>query len=110
MKIAVPGHPVRGSRTGRPVMVLLDLLGRRMALRIIWELSNAETPLTFRELQNAADTNPSVLNSRLRELREARIVERESQGYVLTSDGQSLLNTILPLQAWASEWASKIKR
>jgi len=29
---------VRGSRTGRPIMVLLDLLGRRWALRIVWEL------------------------------------------------------------------------
>ena len=29
---------VRGSRTGRPVMALLDLLGRRWTLRIVWEL------------------------------------------------------------------------
>src|SRR5580704_451781 len=89
---------VRGSRTGRPVMVLLDLLGRRMALRVIWELSQSATPLTFRALQNAAETNPSVLNARLRELRQARIVERAADGYVLTADGRSLLATILPLQ------------
>jgi len=29
---------VRGSRSGRPIMALLDLLGRRWTLRIIWEL------------------------------------------------------------------------
>ena len=46
-------------------MVVLDLLGRRMALRILWELSRAPEPLTFRALQTAAETNPSVLNSRL---------------------------------------------
>ena len=35
---AHPGAPVRGSRTGRPVMALLDLLGRRWSLRVLWEL------------------------------------------------------------------------
>lgn len=29
---------MRGSRSGRPIMALLDLLGRRWTLRIIWEL------------------------------------------------------------------------
>src|SRR5208282_722599 len=33
--IPKPGSPVRGSRTGRPLMALLDLLGRRWALRIV---------------------------------------------------------------------------
>ena len=33
-----PGRPVRGSRSGRPVMALIDLIGRRWVLRIIWEL------------------------------------------------------------------------
>ena len=28
---------VRGSRTGRPIMVVLDVLGRRWALRVLWE-------------------------------------------------------------------------
>ena len=44
MKHPTLAKPVRGSRTGRPVMVLLDLLGRRMALRILWELSRAAPP------------------------------------------------------------------
>ena len=65
---------MRGSRTGRPVMALLDLLGRRMALRILWELSRADAPLTFRALQGAADTNPALLNTRLKELRAAGLV------------------------------------
>jgi DNA-binding HxlR family transcriptional regulator len=33
-----PGTKVRGSSGGRPIMALLDLLGRRWALRILWEL------------------------------------------------------------------------
>ena len=67
-----PAQRVRGSTTGRPIMVLLDLLGRRMTLRILWELRDKN--LTFRALQEAAETNPSVLNVRLKELREAHLV------------------------------------
>ena len=42
-------------------MTLLDLLERRMALRVLWELSVGGEPLTFRALQERAETNPSVL-------------------------------------------------
>jgi DNA-binding HxlR family transcriptional regulator len=96
---------VRGSRTGRPVMVLLDLLGRRMTLRVLWELSRAAAPLTFRALEEAAETNPSVLNTRLHELRAARLVAHDSRGYVLSAEGASLLALLLPLHAWAEDWA-----
>jgi DNA-binding HxlR family transcriptional regulator len=90
-------------------MVLLDLLGRRMTLRILWELSQAHQPLTFRALQTAAETNPSVLNGRLRELRAARIVERGAGGYQLSPTGGALVSLILPLHAWAERWAAQVK-
>jgi DNA-binding HxlR family transcriptional regulator len=86
-------------------MVLLDLLGRRMALRVLWELSQAQTAMTFRELQTSAETNPSVLNSRLKELRAAGLVDHGERGYGLTELGHSLLKSFLPLYAWAEEWA-----
>ena len=35
---AMKKRTVRGSASGRPIMVLLDLLGRRWSLRIVWEL------------------------------------------------------------------------
>lgn len=108
MTIPRAGRPVRGSRTGRPIMALLDLLGRRMALRILWELSAAQTPLTFRALEKAADTNPSVLNARLKELRGARIIEHTRDGYRLTEVGRSLLTVILPLHEWAGSWAEEL--
>ena len=98
-----PGRRVRGSSTGRPIMALLDLLGRRMTLRILWELR--DTGLTFRALQDAAETNPSVLNARLSELRQAHLIEHGPDGYGLTPHGKSLLATFLPLHAWADEWA-----
>jgi DNA-binding HxlR family transcriptional regulator len=99
-----PGRRVRGSASGRPIMALLDLLGRRMTLRILWELRD-DKRLTFRALQEAADTNPSVLNTRLAELRQARLVAHGAGGYGLTLQGKSLLATILPLHAWADQWA-----
>jgi DNA-binding HxlR family transcriptional regulator len=101
-----PGRRVRGSATGRPIMALLDLLGRRMTLRILWELRDA--PLTFRALQEAAATNPSVLNARLKELREARLVEHTAEGYGLSLEGNQLLATFLPLHTWADAWAKTL--
>ncbi|MBT3372359.1 MAG: helix-turn-helix transcriptional regulator [Rhodospirillaceae bacterium] len=98
-----PGGPVRGSKTGRPVMALLDLLGRRMCLRILWELQ--EATLRFRPLQEAAETNPNVLNTRLGELREAGLVALAPDGYQLTSAGRDLAALLLPLNRWADDWA-----
>ena len=108
MTTPLPNRRVRGSATGRPIMALLDLLGRRMALRILWELRAAR--LTFRALQAAAETNPSVLNARLRELRQAGIVEHGLEGYRLTPLGGTLLQLLLPLHLWADEWAQHINK
>lgn len=101
----MPPKTVRGSKTGRPIMALLDLLGRRMTLRIIWELRGGR--LTFRALQTAAGTNPSVLNARLAELREAALVDHDETGYGLTALGADLLERFLPLHDWAEAWARK---
>jgi DNA-binding HxlR family transcriptional regulator len=103
-----PGRPVRGSRTGRPVMALLDLLGRRWALRVLWELRDGDS-LTFRELQSrSGEISSSVLNDRLRELREAAIVDAQPRaGYRLTPAGQDLLASLMPLDAWAQRWAER---
>jgi DNA-binding HxlR family transcriptional regulator len=95
------GATVRGSKTGRPIMVALDLLGRRGALRVIWELRLR--PLNFRVLQEAAATNPALLNTRLKELRAARIIEHEAGGYRLTGRGRALLAALQPLLEWAEQ-------
>lgn len=102
-----PGRPVRGSQTGRPIMVLLDLIGRRWSLRVLWELR--EAPSSFRQLQTRCDEiSPSVLNTRLAELREARLVEVSEEGYQLTAQGRSLGAKLLKLSAWAEDWAQAI--
>jgi DNA-binding HxlR family transcriptional regulator len=99
----VPGKSVRGSKTGRPLMAAFDLLGRRGVLRILWELRSGD-PLTFRALQSAADLSPATLNTRLRELREAGIVDPED-GYRLSKLGEQLLPALEPLHGWAVTWA-----
>ena len=69
---------VRGSRTGRPVMALLDLLGRRWTLRIVWEL------------------------------REAGLVELlAGDGYRLTPLGRELMESFLPLHHFAERWSKR---
>jgi DNA-binding HxlR family transcriptional regulator len=87
-------------------MVVLDLLGRRSALRLLWELRNRA--LTFRALQEAADTNPSLLNSRLKELRAAGVIEHSGDGYCLSDRGSELLTALRPLSNWAEKWGSAI--
>lgn len=84
-------------------MVALDMLGRRGALRVLWELRGE--PLTFRALQAACETNPGSLNTRLRELRELGIVDHDAGGYRLTTQGRALIAALQPLQSWAQQWA-----
>ena len=96
---------VRGSRTGRPIMALLDLLGRRWTLRILWELREGRR-LTSRELRAACDeASPTVLQARLSELREAGFLDLAVEGgYSLTPLGQELCETFLPLHRFAEKW------
>ena len=101
-----PGVPVRGSASGRPIMALLDLLGRRWALRVLWELRSGT--LQFRALQERCDgMSSSVLNQRLGELRAAGIVELGNEGYRLTDEGRRLLEVFPPLSVWAERWAER---
>jgi DNA-binding HxlR family transcriptional regulator len=87
-------------------MALLDLLGRRWTLRILWELR--EGPLAFRALQERCEgMSSSVLNQRLRELRSAGVVARSEGGYALSAEGRELLQLLAPLNAWARRWAAR---
>jgi DNA-binding HxlR family transcriptional regulator len=102
-KRAVPKRAVRGSRSGRPIMALLDLMGRRWSLRILWELR--DRALTSRALRTACDeASPSVLQARLSELREAGFVDLAAEGYGLTPLGRELLQDLLPLHRFAERW------
>lgn len=105
---SAPRKPaVRGSRSGRPIMALLDLLGRRWSLRIVWELRGEA--LTSRALRTACDeASPTVVQARLSELREAGLVELlPGDGYRLTELGKELLAKFQPLHQFAERWSKQ---
>jgi DNA-binding HxlR family transcriptional regulator len=101
---------VRGSHSGRPIMALLDLLGRRWTLRILWELR--EEALTSRALRTACDeASPTVLQARLSELRVAGFVTLAVEGgYSLTPLGRELSEQVLPLHRFAERWSKGRQR
>ncbi len=99
---------MRGSRSGRPVMALLDLLGRRGTLRLLWELRDGRGQ-TFRQLQESAGgMSPSVLNDRLKELRDSLLLAPAEGGYALTPAGLELVRRLKPLDRWAQAWADQL--
>lgn len=107
-KIPLPGQPVRGSRSGAPIMALFDLLGRRWAMGVLWVLCEAGGA-SFSALQARCGTiSPSVLNRRLQELQLAGLVRKSEQGYEATPLGRKIYGQLVPLGAIAKTWAARI--
>ena len=106
MPIPVPGSQVRGSKTGKPIMALLDLLGRTWSLGIVWNLQQG--PATFRELQLRCEKiSPTLLNTRIKELKALQLIDMQGTGYQLTQQGLELIAIILPLGNWSKNWENK---
>jgi DNA-binding HxlR family transcriptional regulator len=85
-------------------MAAFDLFGRRWALRVLWELRDG--PRTFRDLRERCDdVSPTVLNTRLGELRDAGLLEKTDRGYALTDTGRALGRALQPLVRWAEDWS-----
>jgi len=106
--VAKLGEPVRGSQSGQPIMVLFDLLSRRWAMGILWNLS--EQSRTFRDLQErCGSASPTVLNTRLKELRGVGLIEKTDKGYALTTTGRQLFEHLEPLGDWAMGWVPTIE-
>lgn len=105
---AVPGRPVRGSTTGRPLMAAMDLLGRRWALRVLWELRAGPTGARSL-LAKCEGLSSSVLYERLRDLADAALVVQVDNGeYELTELGRELGASLQPLDAWARRWSNTL--
>jgi DNA-binding HxlR family transcriptional regulator len=84
----------------KPVLAALDLLGRRWALRIVWELRR--DALGFEALRSRLGASSSVLAQRLRELRGGGVLERGGDGrYFLTAAGRELAQLLYGLNRWA---------
>ena len=90
------------------MLALLDLLGRRWALRILWELR--VKPANFQALQIRCDSmSTSVLAQRLAELSDAKLVEKgPARDYKLSEHGAQLLARLDGMDQWTQEWARVI--
>jgi DNA-binding HxlR family transcriptional regulator len=88
--------------TERAVEGVLDLLGRRWVLRLVWELRRST--LSFSELRERTGISPSVLSARLGELVDADVVERDSgRRYRLSGRGRELARVLYELNRWAEQ-------
>jgi DNA-binding HxlR family transcriptional regulator len=84
----------------RPVETALELLGRRWALRLVWELRRST--LSFSELRQRTGISPTVLSSRLGDLTSAGVLERDGgRGYRLSGSGRELARVLYELNRWA---------
>ena len=92
----------------RPIMLLIDLLGKKWIMRIIWEL-NQDT-CSFRTLQSRCEKiSPTVLNKRIKELIAANlVVKAKPNGYHLTGLGLGLIELFHPLNNWVKKWDKTI--
>ena len=88
-------------------MALLDLLGRRWTVRIMWELR--EGSLTSRALRTACDeASPTVMQAGLSELREAGLIELAARRWLWPDRlGKELNETFLPLHRFAERWSKQ---
>ena len=89
----------------RPIVKLIDLLGQKWVLRILWELNLG--PCSFRELQSRCDDlSPTTINNRIKELVAAKLVDRsEEAGYGLSPLGEELVELFMPLNQFAQRWS-----
>ncbi|MBL4739605.1 MAG: helix-turn-helix transcriptional regulator [Sneathiella sp.] len=88
----------------RPIVQLLDILGKKWILRILWELD--KSPCTFRELQNrCGDLSPTIINSRIKDLCSAQLIFKSAEeGYMLSQQGNKLVELFYPLNDFAKQW------
>jgi DNA-binding HxlR family transcriptional regulator len=83
----------------RSIHNAFELLGRRWAMRVVWELRR--DALGFSDLRRRCGVSPSVLATRLEELTGAGVVEGASGRYMLSSSGRELARLLFELNRWA---------
>ena len=100
-----------GSRDNNTAITqLLGLLESRYAIRVLWALRDGHAQ-TFRLLQDSVGgITPNTLNTRIKELREAGLVNHGDEGYIVTSAGSDLLRRLSDLPAFAVKWSANQSR
>lgn len=88
-------------------MALFDLLGRSWCMGVLWQ--SVGVPYTFRELQELCDNiSPTVLNTRIKDLCEVGLLERTIDGYILTNQGNKLIELLNPFDQYSANWAKEV--
>lgn len=94
------------SKESAAVGQLLSLLESRYAIRVLWALKDGHAQ-TFRLLQDSVGgITPNTLNTRIKELRAAGLVNHGNEGYVVTTLGADLLRRIADISAFATKWVT----
>jgi DNA-binding HxlR family transcriptional regulator len=89
----------------RPIHDVFDLLGRRWAMRLVWELRR--DAVGFSALRGRCEVSPSVLTTRLGELQSGGVVACDASGrYLLTPSGRELARLLYEINRWAESTAS----
>ena len=98
------------ARISRTVADLLDLLGKAHTMAVLSAFAFAEGPLRFGDLETELDIAPNTLSTRLRELTEAGLLDREAYEevpprveYTPTEKAESLFPVFAHLHHWAIE-------
>ena len=97
-------------RIGQTVAALLDLLGKTHTMAVLSAFAFAEGPLRFSDLETKLDIAPNTLSTRLGELTEAGLLDREAYDevpprveYTPTEKAESLFPVFAHLHHWAIE-------
>jgi len=98
------------SKESQAASQLFSLLESRYAIRVLWALRDGH-PQTFRLLQDSVGgITPNTLNTRIKELREAGLLQHNGDGYSVTASGADLLKRLADVQAFAARWAAQQAR
>ena len=83
---------------------LLALLESCYAIRVLWALKDGHAQ-TFRLLQDSVGgITPNTLNTHIKAMREAGLLDHSGDGYIVTPVGADLLRRLADLPAFASKW------
>lgn len=89
---------------------LMSLLESRYAMRVLWALRDGHAR-TFRMLQETiGGITPNTLNTRIKELRAAGLMDHGPDGYLLTGAGAELSRRLAELPTFATRWSSALAR
>jgi len=92
-----------------PLRALIDLLARRHTLAAFWELRGPAQP--FRTVARRLGIPEDRLSQRLRELREAGLVQVDEGGdYRMSGEGRRLLDLLEGMSEFATGWAAMTPR